>query len=175
MPLTFNPSQKSPGFSQRDECRLFSAQEGASDFSPRGSTPMPDSMESLIRIVYTEWKAEESKKLKTAHPDPELLAAFLEKPLPAKEDQGIKLHLILCESCSEALAAQMVIEIDITQEAPSDLIKWAKALPVYRSNAFGLAKMLRLKKKFLLRLSAQKLIAALLSRQRQLKLRFNYR
>jgi len=34
----FNSSQKSPGFSQRDECKLFSAREGASAFKPRGST-----------------------------------------------------------------------------------------------------------------------------------------
>jgi len=34
----FNPSQKFPGFSPRDECKLFSAREGASAFRSRGST-----------------------------------------------------------------------------------------------------------------------------------------
>jgi len=34
----FNPSQKSPGFGPRNECKLFSAREGASAFKPRGST-----------------------------------------------------------------------------------------------------------------------------------------
>jgi signal peptidase I len=35
----FNPSQKSPGFNPRDECFFgISAQEGATDFSPWGST-----------------------------------------------------------------------------------------------------------------------------------------
>jgi len=37
-PGKFNPSQKSPGFSPRDECKLFSAREGASAFRPRGIT-----------------------------------------------------------------------------------------------------------------------------------------
>jgi len=36
--VSFNPSQKSPGFNPRDECTLFSAREGASTFRPRGST-----------------------------------------------------------------------------------------------------------------------------------------
>jgi len=36
--VTFNPSQKSQGFSPRDECKLLSAREGASAFRPRGST-----------------------------------------------------------------------------------------------------------------------------------------
>jgi hypothetical protein len=130
---------------------------------------MPDSIESLIRLVYTEWKAGETKKSKKPHPDTELLASFSESVLPAEQDAGIKLHLIICDNCSEALAAQLVIEIDLTQEIPSELIKWAKALPVYRSNTLILAKMFRLKKKIFTKLSAQRFIAALLSRHRQLK------
>ena len=137
---------------------------------------MQKALESLIRLVYTEWKAEESKKLKKPHPDAELLASFSESVLPAEEDQGIKLHLIICDNCSEALAAQLVIEIDLAQEIPSELIKWAKGLPVYRSNTFGLARMFRLKKKIFTKLSAQRFIAVLLLRHRQLKnLLINYR
>jgi len=36
--------------------------------------------------------------------------SFSEKLLPLKEDAGIKLHLILCENCSELLAAQLVVD-----------------------------------------------------------------
>ena len=137
---------------------------------------MPDAIENLIRLAYTEWKAEESKKSKKPHPDAELLASFSENILPAKEDQGIKLHLILCDSCSEVLVVQLVIEIDTTQEAPPELISWAKRLPVYCSNTRVLARIFQLKKSVLLKLSAQRFIAALLSRQRQLKnLLINYR
>jgi hypothetical protein len=132
-------------------------------------------MESLIKLVYNEWKAEESKESKKPHPDTGLLAAFSESVLPAKENRGMKLHLIFCDSCSEALAAQLLIEVDLTQETPLELIKWAKALPVYRSNAFGLARIFRLKNKILPKLSVQRFIATLLLRQRQLKnLLINY-
>ena len=44
----FNPSQKSPGFSPRDECTLFSAREGASAFRPRGSTVSVLTVSSLL-------------------------------------------------------------------------------------------------------------------------------
>jgi len=137
---------------------------------------MQKALESLIRLVYKEWKAEESKKSKRPHPDAELLASFSESVLPVEEDQGLKLHLIICDNCSEALAAQLVLEIDITQEVTPELIKWAKALPVYQSDTSVLAKISRLKKKILAKLAAQKFIAALLLHHRQLKdLRVNYR
>lgn len=137
---------------------------------------MPDSIENLIRLAYKEWKKEGSKKSKTPHPDPELLTSFYEKPLSAKEDQGIKLHLILCDSCSEILAAHLVIEIDFTQEIPPDLIKWAKKLPVCPGNTRVLAKISRLKKKVILKLAAHKFIATLSLLQRQLRLiKFNFR
>jgi hypothetical protein len=136
---------------------------------------MPEPIESLIKLAYTEWKKEESKKLKQPHPAPELLAAVSEKPLPAEEDQGIKLHIILCDNCSEALAAQLVIEIDLTQEAPPELIKWAKELPVYYSDARALARIFRLKKKILTKLATQKFISALLRHLPLKNLLINYR
>jgi len=83
---------------------------------------------------------------------------------------------MICDSCSETLAAQLVLEINFTQEVPPELIKWAKKLPLYRDKRFVLAKISRLKNKILSKLSAQKISAALLLRQRQLKdLRINYR
>lgn len=136
---------------------------------------MPEQIENLIRLAYTEWKKGKTKKLKTPHPNPKLLAAFLEKPLSAKEDQGIKLHLILCDSCSESLAAQLVIETDVTQEAPPELIKWAKALPVYRSGARVLIRMLRMKKKILAKLTTHKFISILLRRLQLRNLLINFR
>ena len=137
---------------------------------------MQKALESLIRLVYTEWKAEESKKLKKPHPDAELLVSFSESVLPAEEDQGIKLHLIICDNCSEALAAQLVIEIDISRQAPPELIRWAKALPVCRSDSRILTKVSHLKNKIFTKLAAQKFIAALLLRHRHIRnLLINYR
>jgi hypothetical protein len=136
---------------------------------------MQKALESLIRLVYTEWKAEESKKLKKPHPDAELLASFSESVLPAEEDQGVKLHLIICDNCSEALAAQLVIEIDISRQAPPELIRWAKALPVCRSDSRILTKISHLKNKIFTKLAAQKFIAALLRHLQLKNLLINYR
>ena len=142
---------------------------------PSTFKPMPDSIENLIRLVYKEWKTEESKKIKKPHPDTELLVAFSEELLPAKEDQGIKLHLIICDNCSEALAAQLVIEIDISWQAPPELIRWAKALPVCRSDSRILTKISHLKNKIFTKLAAQKFIAALLRHLQLKNLLINYR
>jgi hypothetical protein len=137
---------------------------------------MSDPIENLIRLAYKEWKIEESKKPKAAHPAPGLLAAFLEKPLSAKDDQGIKLHIIICDSCSESLAVQLALEIDPPREIPPALIKWAKQLPVYRSNSFILAEIFRLKKKILSKLSTHKITTAIFLLQQQLKFaKFNFR
>jgi hypothetical protein len=136
---------------------------------------MPDQIENLIKLAYAGWKKDESKKLKTPHPNPKLLAAFLEKPLPAKDDRTIKLHLIMCDNCSEALAAQLVIEIDVTQEVPPELIKWAKGLPVYRHDSRALIRILRLKKKILSKLATQKFISVLLRHLQLKNLLINYR
>lgn len=129
---------------------------------------MQKTIEGLIRLAYKEWKAEESKKSKGPHPRPRLLALFSEKPLPVKKSRWLRLHLIICESCSDSLAAQLAIEMDAEEEMPSSLINWAKSLPLYHSNTRTVVKILRLKKKILTKLSSHKLIVTLL---RQVQLR----
>jgi|GEM_PF-3724329 len=130
---------------------------------------MRNKLENVIRLVYKEWKTEESRKSKKPHPDPELLLVFSEKPLPCDKSQDIKLHLILCDSCSEFLAAQLSKEIGLTQEIPGELIKWAKGLALYRNNAADLSWISCLKKKVFPKLIAQKFITLLLWRNRQPK------
>ena len=136
---------------------------------------MQKTVEDLIRLAYKEWKAEESKKSKKSHPDPEFLACFSEKPLSVKKNRGLRLHLIICENCSDSLAAQLAIEKDAEQEIPSNLRKWAKALPVYHSNTRTVVKILRLKKKIFLKLSSHKLIAAMLRHLQLRSLLIDYR
>jgi len=63
----FNPSQKSPGFSPRDECKVLSAREGASAFRPRGlhkgsiNVSTKDSQDDTIKfnqfLYFTDFKA----------------------------------------------------------------------------------------------------------------------
>jgi hypothetical protein len=129
---------------------------------------MHKQIESLIELAYREWKTEESKKSKKPHLHPELLASLLEKPLPDKEHRNARLHIVICEKCSDSLAAQFNTEIEVTQEIPPDLINWAKALPIYRGDIRVLVKVLRLKKKIFMKLASQRIIAALL-RHPQLK------
>ena len=130
---------------------------------------MSSSLESLIKLAYASWRREESPNLKTPHPSPELLVAFLEKPLPAEESKKIKLHIIFCDYCCEILTAQLAIGIKLTPEAPQGLIKWAKELPVHRSNAFRFAKIIQLKTKFFTKLSTQKFIVVLSLLSRHLR------
>jgi hypothetical protein len=89
---------------------------------------MHKQIESLIELAYREWKTEESKKSKKPHLHPELLASLLEKPLPDKEHRNARLHIVICEKCSDSLAAQFNTEIEVTQEIPPDLINWAEDL-----------------------------------------------
>jgi len=49
----FNPSQKSPGFSPRNECKLLSAREGASAFRPRGSTDISSKLIVVGNLPYS--------------------------------------------------------------------------------------------------------------------------
>jgi len=73
---------------------------------------MPYKLEQFIKRVYRGWKAKQPEA-EARHPDEETLACFLEGRLAVAEAQKLKLHLISCDSCAEAVA----LGIGLTPEA----------------------------------------------------------
>ncbi len=60
-------------------------------------------LESLIKLVYKEWK-NRSFEQSGAHPDEEDLASLVEGKLPDNEADEIKQHITHCQVCSEVLS-----------------------------------------------------------------------
>ncbi len=82
---------------------------------------MPDKIEKLIKQVYKIHKTDFMIK-EDIHPDEQTLACFTEKLLNPEEAKLIKEHLIHCDLCAEALAAQIKIKTPKKTVVPRDLI-----------------------------------------------------
>ena len=86
---------------------------------------MPKDLEGLIRSAYRGWKKRQLKP-KGAHPDEESIASFLEGKLPLNESEALKLHLIHCEDCAEAVGLSLSSADAPGNDAPVGLINFAK-------------------------------------------------
>jgi len=64
---------------------------------------MPYKLEQFIKRVYRGWKAKQPEA-EARHPDEETLVCFMEGRLAVAECEKLKLHLISCDSCAEAVA-----------------------------------------------------------------------
>src|SRR3989338_2361153 len=79
-------------------------------------------IEKLIKLVYRQWK-EDSPPIEARHPDEEVLACFLENRLSPEENEEIKTHLIICDTCSQGVSAQLALKPIEEKELPLELIE----------------------------------------------------
>jgi len=84
-------------------------------------------LEKIIKKVYRDWKAQNAR-CAAAHPDEETLACFLEERLEQKAAEEVRLHLLACAPCAEALALQLRLEEAETVPVPEELISRIKDL-----------------------------------------------
>lgn len=109
---------------------------------------MEERLEKLIRAIYKRWKAGQPR-IQEAHPDEESLACFLESRLSSEESEGIKEHLIACDSCAELIAIQLRLKTVESQKAPEELLNRVKGLVKAEDRISLLEIFLRLKEKTL--------------------------
>ena len=88
---------------------------------------MRDRLERMIGAIYKIWKADEPKT-QEPHPDEETFTCFLEGRLSAKVNEGIKAHLIKCNSCAETFTMQAKLKAIEEKQVPEELLKRIKNL-----------------------------------------------
>jgi len=103
-------------------------------------------LDKLIRKVYRGWKAQNPSPADT-HPDEETLACFLEARLERKASEEVKLHILSCEPCAEALALQLRLETTERLPVPEELISRVKDLVKESPQSCLLEIILKLKEK----------------------------
>ncbi|MFA5287189.1 MAG: hypothetical protein WC394_02835 [Candidatus Omnitrophota bacterium] len=113
---------------------------------------MPKDFEGLISLVYRRWK-KRYLKAEEAHPGEEVIVSFLEGKLPLQEAEGLKLHLIHCEDCAEAVGLNLTSSGAPDSEFPTGLINFAKEKMGVK-DAPALEAVLRLKEKMIEIISA---------------------
>jgi hypothetical protein len=86
---------------------------------------MANKLDQLIGIVYRKWK-QGQPLIKQPHPDEEVMACFFEGKLAQEESEQIKMHLISCDSCSEAFALSLKLKPESKETVPQELIEQAK-------------------------------------------------
>src|SRR3989338_5802574 len=105
-------------------------------------------IEKLIKLVYRQWK-EDSPPIEARHPDEEVLACFLENRLSPEENEEIKTHLIICDTCSQGVSAQLALKPIEEKELPLELIERLKELVPTQEEGHILEIFLRLKERLL--------------------------
>lgn len=87
---------------------------------------MPYKLEQFIKRVYRGWKAKQPEA-EARHPDEETLVCFLEGRLAVAECEKLKLHLISCDSCAEAVALGIGLTPGEAKEVPIEALERLKA------------------------------------------------
>lgn len=109
---------------------------------------MQDKLERLIKMAYKNWKKDQAKA-DDMHPDEEALACFLEGRLSKKEAEQIKLHLLSCDTCTEALAVNLKTELVLAKDVPEELLGRVKGMLAGGDKPSILEIVLRCKEKLL--------------------------
>lgn len=136
---------------------------------------MEERVDKLIRAIYKRWKAGQPG-IQEAHPDEETLACFLDNRLSREESEGIKAHLIACDSCAELIAIQLRLKTVEPKKVPEELLNRVKGLVKAEDKISLLEIFLRLKEKTLEIINTtgdvllgQELVPAPILRSRQIK------
>lgn len=105
-------------------------------------------LERLIEIAYRGWKSDQPRP-DGAHPDEEVLACFIEGRLTQEENEGVKSHLLSCDSCARAFAIQARLSFmpQEEKEVPPELIERVRNLLNQEESAPLLGIFLRFKEK----------------------------
>jgi hypothetical protein len=136
---------------------------------------MQNKLEQFIRRVYRRWKVRQPAA-GAVHPDEETLACFLEGRLTLPERDKVKLHLIACDVCAEAVALQAGLGLGEAKEVPTEVLERLKTAlpPEEQVNVWEV--VLKLKEKVLEVLSTtgdvlvgQELVPAPVLRSRKIK------
>lgn len=106
---------------------------------------MQSKIEKFIRLAYRRWRYDNCR-MHDSHPGEESLACFLEGRLSRQESEGVKLHLLTCDSCSEILAIQAKAGGAEETPVPAELMQRAKDLAGSDVKSVILEIFLRLKK-----------------------------
>jgi len=109
---------------------------------------MPNKLEELIKIVYKKWKRDNLRE-QGPHPDDEALASFLEGRLSQEERERIKVHLLSCDICCEAVTARLSLKPQPLKQVPPELIERVKGLVDSQSTFSIIQIILLLKEKAL--------------------------
>jgi hypothetical protein len=109
---------------------------------------MDDKLESLVIMVYREWRGRENKE-HDSHPDEETFACFVEERLTPEENEQVKAHVLSCQRCSEILTACIKMSSEKEVDVPQGLIEKTRELLEKRLQPSMLEIILRLKEKAL--------------------------
>ena len=109
---------------------------------------MQTKLEKLIGLVYKKWKAG-APRTQGEHPGEEALACFFEGRLGNEEQEKVIRHLLACDDCLEAFSLNLMMDSEVSQKLPPELIEAAKVMLVRSENVAVLEVILRLKDKFL--------------------------
>jgi hypothetical protein len=107
---------------------------------------MSSQLEKLIKVAYKKWKADHLKEL-SIHPDEEAWAGFLEGRVSQKENEQIKEHLLICDSCAEAFTIQVKLKPASLKKVPQDLLERMRNLVMAQDKLSILEILLVLKEK----------------------------
>lgn len=136
---------------------------------------MEEKVENLIKTIYKKNKADFVAKGEN-HPDEEDLACLMENLLTPDETKLIKEHLIHCDFCAEAVAAQIKIKNPKKAALPQDLtvkiknlLENGQELPMFNIILAVKEKMFELLNTNGDILVGQELMPAPLARSRQIK------
>ncbi|MCX5706637.1 MAG: hypothetical protein NTW13_03090 [Candidatus Omnitrophica bacterium] len=109
---------------------------------------MSENLEGLIKKVYRNWKRSH-RQIEDWHPDEEFLACFLEGRLSPDQSEKVKVHLLHCNSCAEALALNLgTIDPEIIA-LPEELLSRVRERLKLRDKFSALEIFLRLREKTL--------------------------
>ncbi|MBP7217288.1 MAG: hypothetical protein KBA46_08420 [Candidatus Omnitrophica bacterium] len=89
---------------------------------------IPKNIERLIALVFAKWSSARETPAQQGHPDEETLACFIEQRLPAQETDAIKLHIAMCERCSESVAVALEAPGVSIKHVPEGALAAAKGL-----------------------------------------------
>lgn len=107
---------------------------------------MLNSLEKLIRLVYAGWKKEQPSSAEK-HPDEETLACFLEGRLPVDQEDGVRAHILRCDSCLDAVVSNLNAQSAKIIDLPEGLLERSIELVREREEEGFLEIILRFKAK----------------------------
>ena len=90
---------------------------------------MPENLEKIIRVIYSQWKGRRGLG-KNNHPDEEKLACFAEGKLLGRDKALLEKHLLNCALCAEYVFTQLKIKPHLSLDVPEQLLENTRKLVI---------------------------------------------